>query len=52
MSVLRTWLRFDDVECVRCQRWCGPEGDVVYVVDDGCVCNDCITPAETAEATA
>lgn len=38
----RTWLRFDDVECRRCHRWCGPEGSDVYLYDDeGLVCAEC-----------
>ncbi len=50
--VIRTWLRFDDVECARCKKWCGPEGDTVYVVgDEGCVCTDCVTDTEREEAT-
>ena len=33
MKVTVTWLRFDDVECVRCRRFAGEEGETVYVVD-------------------
>lgn len=47
MKVTVTWLRFDDVECVRCRRFAGEEGETVYVVDgEGCVCVDCITQPE------
>lgn len=52
-QVTRTWLRFDDVECVRCRRRAGPEGDTVYVVEDeGLVCVDCITEGEKGAADA
>ena len=37
-----TWLRFDDVTCVRCRRLCGPVGATVYYHDrEGCVCDEC-----------
>ena len=50
--IIRTWLRFDDAECVRCRRWAGPELDTVYVVhDEGLVCTDCITAEEQKAAT-
>lgn len=51
VDVIRTWLRSDDVECVRCNRWAGPEGDTVYVVaDEGIVCTECVTDEESARA--
>lgn len=38
----KTWLRFDDVQCVRCRRLCGPEGAVVYRYEgEGMVCDEC-----------
>jgi hypothetical protein len=38
----RTWLRFDDVTCVRCGRYCGPTGAPVYVYKgEGMVCDEC-----------
>lgn len=49
-QVLLTWLRFDDVECVRCRFICGDDGEDVYVVAAGCVCVDCATPEEKALA--
>ena len=50
-NVKRTWLRFGDVECVRCRRWAGPEGDTCYVVEgEGVVCTECITEDEKAVA--
>ena len=43
----RTWLRFDDCLCVRCGRWCGPEGSDVYVSKgEGLVCTDCHDAAQ------
>lgn len=50
-DVTRSWLRFDDVLCVRCKGWAGPEGDRVWVVDgEGCVCDECVTDDEKARA--
>lgn len=50
-KVIKSWLRFDDVECTRCHRWAGPEGERCYVVDrEGVVCGECITEAEKARA--
>lgn len=37
----RTWLRDDEVTCVRCRRFCGPEGAAVYRCPDGMVCDEC-----------
>lgn len=45
-----TWLRFHDVDCVRCKLACGEEGEDVYVCDDGCVCVGCVTADEKREA--
>lgn len=45
-AVKRTWLRFDDVECTRCHRWAGPEGDTTYTVDGHVVCVTCVTHDE------
>ena len=50
-EVLRTWLRFDDVYCGRCGKWCGPEGDTVYVVE-AMVCVDCVTADEVSRVSA
>ncbi len=51
-KVTRSWLRFDDVECVRGgHHWAGPEGDLCYVVDgEGMVCPEHITDAERQRA--
>ena len=50
-TVKSTWLRFDDVECVRCRRWAGPEGETCWVVTGGgMVCDECVTPSEEARA--
>ncbi len=50
-EVTSTWLRDGDVECARCRKWAGPEGDRVYVVkSEGCVCTDCITNDEKARS--
>jgi hypothetical protein len=50
-AVTATWLRYDDVECVRCDHLCGPEYSLVYVVaDEGFVCGACITPGEVTRA--
>lgn len=50
-DVIRTWLRFDDVICVRGDHWAGPEGDTAYVVDgEGVVCDEHITDDERARA--
>lgn len=44
----RTWLRYDDVDCVRCRRWCGWEDDDVYVYKgEGLVCVECHEAAQT-----
>ena len=43
----KTWLRFDDVECVRCRRLCGPEGAVAYrYPGEGMVCVECHEAAQ------
>lgn len=43
----KTWLRFDDVECVRCRRSCGPEGEVAYRYEgEGMVCDECHAAAQ------
>lgn len=48
-KVIVSWLRWDDVECVRCNRYAGPEYATCWVVE-GVVCPDCITEAEKARA--
>ena len=48
-EVIKSWLRFDDVVCVRCREYCGVEGEDVWVVE-GCVCDECITSAEKQRA--
>ena len=46
-----TWLRFDEVECIRCKRVAGDTDDTCWVVEgEGIVCDRCITPAEDARA--
>jgi hypothetical protein len=32
-TIEETWLRFDDVECFRCGRWCGPMNDPCWVIE-------------------
>lgn len=49
-KVLRTWLRYDDVECVRCKRLAGYEEETCYVVAEGVICTECVTPEEVARA--
>lgn len=49
-DVLRTWLRYDDVECVRCKRLAGYEEETCYVVTEGVICTECVTPSEAQRA--
>jgi hypothetical protein len=46
-----TWLRLDDVECVRGHHWAGPQDERCYVViGEGVVCEEHITIAEVTRA--
>lgn len=50
-KVTRSWLRYDDVYCVRGNEWAGPEHDTVYVVEgEGIVCVRHITDEERQRA--
>ena len=44
----KTWLRFDDVECVRCRHLAGPQDGVAYHYEgQGVVCVECHEAAQS-----